>query len=153
MNEFKVEELETRGDHLAYTCGKVMESIGKMPMWNQWLEEEDLYTTDKEREEYWEERCKEAWAAETTHRLTPDQLVEHKKRVRELKANLQELTYKAGCASMMFWEQLLENAEFYADEAYYWYKQIARMERIIAQKAKKNAAIATTTTTAAVTVV
>ena len=137
MNEFKEEELTTRSERLAYTCGKVMESIGKLPMWNEWLEEEDMYCTDKQREDYWEERCKEAWAAETTHGLTPEQLVEHRKMIGELRTKLQKLTYEAGCASVMAWEEMLEGAEFYADEAFYWHKQIALMERIIWDKAEK----------------
>ena len=154
MNEFKVEELKTRSDQLAYTCGKVMESIGKMPMWNQWLEDEDMCCTEKQLEAFWEERCKEAWAAETTHGLTPEQMVEHRKMIGELRTKLQQLTYEAGCASVMVWEEMLEGAEYYADEAYYWHKQIALMERIIwvqeqrkAKANKKAAAAAAATTT------
>ncbi len=131
------DELTARAERLAYDCGKVMQSIGKFPMWEDWLDEEDMYDDGPDREGFWEDRCKEAWAAESTARLSEEQRAEHEKRVVELRKQWVKLTYEAGCASVMYWEQEEEGEEFSADALYYWQKQIERVEKIIEQKKER----------------
>lgn len=134
------EDLETRAEKLAYDCGLVMKKIGKFQMWLDWLDEEDMYADGPDREGFWEDRCKEAWAAETTAGLSEEQRADHEKRVVELRKQWVRLTYEAGCASVMYWEQEGEAEEFSADAAYYWYKQIERLEWKIAEKKRRAAA-------------
>lgn len=133
LNVTSPEGLTTRSERLAYDCGKVMERIGKIAMWNDWLDEEDLYAEGAEREKFWENKCKEAWAAEATFNLTPEQRAEHQEKIRQLRGKWVKLTYEAKCASTMYWDQTGEGEEFCADAAYYWQKEIERLEWKIAQ--------------------
>lgn len=113
-------DLTDRADRLAYDCGKVMERIGKFSMWLDWLEEEDDYVTNTKREDFWEKKCKEAWAAEAVFNMTPEERVGHAQKIRDLRKRVQDLTYEAHCASVVYWEQLEQDSEFCAEEALYW---------------------------------
>lgn len=139
------EELTSRSEHLAYECGKVMERIGKMKMWEHWLDEEDLYDEGADREGFWEDKSKEAWAAEATASLDEEGRAEYAKRLVDIRKKWVALTYEAKCASVMYWDQEAEGEEFCADALLYWQEKVDRLEWIIAARKKAAAAKAAAT--------
>ena len=128
------DELTTRSEQLAYDCGMIMKKIGKFRMWEDWLDEEDMYREGPEQERFWERKLKEAWAAEATHGLNEEQRAEYNKTLAELRKEFVRLSYEAGCASSWFWEERGEAEEYCADAVFFWREEIDELEKMATER-------------------